>query len=109
MTSHYANGKRREYAVRDDLTAHGWKLVSQSGGSKGAADLVMAHPDHGLALVQVGSKSKALGPAGRARLCDLADLCSALPLLAIVVPRQPIRYFNVTRGLPRTWTEWGTL
>jgi hypothetical protein len=68
----------------------------------------MAHPIHGAALVQVGSKSKTLGPADRERLCDAADLCSALPLLAIVVPRQPIAYWRVSRDLPSRWGRWST-
>jgi hypothetical protein len=45
--THYRNGKAREYKVRDELVANGWVLLAQSGGSKGAADLVMTHPRHG--------------------------------------------------------------
>jgi len=100
------DGRRREYKVRDDMTEDGWHYIMRAAGSKGAADLLLAHPFHGAALVQVGSKSKALGPAERERLCYAADLCSALPLLAIVIPRQPIAYWLVTRDTPAKWDRW---
>jgi hypothetical protein len=87
------------------MDGYGWFLVARSAGSKGAADLVMVHPEHGLALVQVGTAGKALGPADRERLCDLADLCSALPILARVVPRQGIEYMLVARSLTG-WERW---
>lgn len=101
-----SDGRRREHKVRDDLKAHGWEFVMRAAASKGAADLLMAHPEHGPALVQVGSKTKTLGPDDRERLCHVADLCSALPLLAIVTPRRPITYYVVTRDIPSTWTSW---
>lgn len=101
-------GARRERLVRDDMIRDGWEFIARAAASKGPADLVMAHLEHGVALVQVGSKSKALGPADRERLCYAAELCSALPLLAIVVPRQPIAYYVVTRGMPATWPTWPT-
>ena len=101
-------GRRREYVVRDAMIRDGWEFIARAAASKGPADLVMAHLEHGVALVQVGSQSKALGPADRERLCYAAELCSALPLLAIVVPRQPIRYWVVTRDKPATWPEWPT-
>jgi hypothetical protein len=104
--SHYRNGRDREYKVRDHLTDHGWHLVVRASSSKGAADLVMAHPDHGFALVQVGSRTKTLGPDARARLCDLADMGGALALLAVVVPRAPIAYWQVNRSTPRGWQRW---
>jgi hypothetical protein len=101
-----SNGRAYEHRVRDDLIAKGWVPIFRAAGSKGPADIGLAHPFHGLALIQVGARSKTLGPADRERLCRAADLCSALALLAIVVPRQPIRYFNVTRDVPSRWTEW---
>lgn len=100
------SGRAREHKVRKHMTDRGWQLVARSAGSKGAADLVMVHPDHGLALVQVGTANKTLGPADRERLCNLADLCSALPLVAQVIPRQPIRYWHVTRDVASTWAAW---
>ena len=103
-----ATGARRERMVRDAMIRDGWEFIARAAASKGPADLVMAHLEHGVALVQVGSKSKALGPADRERLCHAAELCSALPLLAIVVPRQPIRYFVVTRDTASKWPEWPT-
>jgi hypothetical protein len=104
--THYRNGKVREYKVRDEMVNHGWATVSQSGGSKGAVDLVMVHLEHGHAYVQVGSRTKTLGPADRERLCDLADIDGALPILAIVVPRQPVTYWHVDRGTPGGWTRY---
>lgn len=99
-------GRRREYVVRDDLTAHGWTYIMRAAGSRGCADLLLAHPIHGAALVQVGSKSKRLDPDDRDRFLHAAELCSALPLLAVVIPRAGIRYWLVTRGTGRTWHEW---
>ena len=56
------NGRAREHRVRDLLTARGWTPIMRAAGSKGAGDLLMAHPVHGGALVQVGTaKSKRLG------------------------------------------------
>jgi hypothetical protein len=101
-----ASGRAREHKIRDELTAHGWHLVARSAGSKGAADLVMVHAEYGLALIQVGTDKKSLGPADRNRLLDLADLCSALPIVARCAPRQPTVYTRATRDVPSTWTEW---
>ncbi len=99
-------GRRREHHVRDHLADHGWLLVVRAAGSKGPADLVVVHPARGLALVQVGTPSKALTPAERARLCDVADLCSALPVLARVLPGVGVRYWLVTRDTARRWETW---
>ena len=99
------DGRRREYKVRDDMVERGWLLVARSAGSKGAADLVMVHPDYGLALVQVGPGGKSLGPDDRERLCDMAEMCSALPILARVVARHGIEYHRVGRSL-LAWERW---
>lgn len=104
--SHYSDGRAREYRVRNHMTAAGWEPIMRASSSKGAADLLLAHEDHGPALVQVGGRSKALGPADRIRLLRAAWLCSALPILAIAAPRQPIRYWQVTAGTAGTWQEW---
>jgi len=103
MTTVYQQGKRREYAVRDHLLALGWTHVMTAAGSKGPADLVMVHPQHGLALVQVGAPGKDIGPASRLALTALADLCSALPLVATPIPRHGIRYRVVTRTPAQSW------
>jgi hypothetical protein len=100
------DGRRREYKVRDHLAELGWVPIMRAAASKGAADLLLAHPDHGPALVQVGSKSKALGPADRDRLCTAAELCGALALLAIVIPRAGITYWTVTRATPSKWERF---
>lgn len=96
-------GRVREYKTRDDLAKHGWRQIMRAAASKGSADLLMCHPHHGAALIQVGSISKALGPADRERFVTDADDIGALAVLAVVVPRQPITYCEVTRGLPHTW------
>lgn len=98
-------GRAREYRVRDNLIAAGWELVARSAGSKGAVDLVMAHVEHGPALLQVGTENKALGPAARQRLLHLAHICAAIPLLA-VAGRGRVTYWWVGPGPARTWTEW---
>jgi hypothetical protein len=77
-----SNGAARERRVRDFLIVHGWECICRSAGSKGPADLVMAHSRHGVALVQVGPAGKAISPADRERLLHAAELCSALPLIA---------------------------
>lgn len=99
-------GRAREHRVRNLLIDHGWELVARSAGSKGAADLVMVHEDWGLALVQVGTDSKRLGPSDRRRLIDLARVCSALPLVALCAPRQPVRFLRVVDGPPSQWEPW---
>lgn len=100
------DGRRREHKVRDQLTAHGWVPIMRAAGSKGPADLFLGHPVHGGALVQVGSVSKTLGPADRERLVAAAELVGALALLAIVAPRQPVTYWQVTRDTPSRWDKW---
>jgi hypothetical protein len=66
----------------------------------------MAHPIHGVSLVQVGTNNKSLGPADRARFCNLADLCSAIPLVALVTPRVGIAYYTANRGPASGWERW---
>lgn len=99
-------GRSYEYKVAKHLTDAGWLQVMRAAASKGPADLLMAHPIFGAALVQVGSKSKRLGPADRARLVGAATLCNALAILAVVVPYEPIRYWLVTPDTPSKWDEW---
>lgn len=100
-----SRGRYREHRVRDHMTAVGWELIARSAGSKGPADLVIAHPDHGLALVQVGTENKTLGPAARTRLLHAATISSALPILAAAT-RAGITYWWVGPGPASTWTEW---
>lgn len=103
------DGRRKEYAVRDHMIANGWEWIMRASASKGAADLLMGHPEHGGALVQVGSKSKRLGPADRARLLHAADLISALPILAVYYAARDIQYHHVSIGPPSTWADWSPL
>lgn len=100
------SGRAREHRVRNHLAAHGWRQVMRSAGSKGSADLLVAHAVHGAALVQVGTRNKALGPADRARFVADADDCGALALLAVVIPGKGVTYWQVNVGTPRTWQLW---
>ncbi len=88
------------------MIEHGWTFIMRAAASKGSGDLLMGHEIHGAALVQVGSKSKALGPADRHRFVDDADLIGALPLLAIVVPYSPLIFWRVTTEAPGTWARF---
>lgn len=99
-----SQGRRREHQVRDDMAGRGWHLIARSAGSKGPADLVMAHEEYGVALVQVGTSSKTLGPADRLRLIRAAGLCSALPIVAVV--DRGINYRHVSVGPALTWEPW---
>lgn len=97
------SGRAREHRVRDHLIRNGWTYIMRAAGSKGPADLLLAHLEHGPALVQVGTASKRLGPADRARFLHAAELCNALPLLATVHPGQGITYWVVNHGTAGTW------
>lgn len=98
-------GRAREYRVRDHLIAAGWTFIARAAGSKGPADLIMAHPNHGPALIQVGANNKFLGPSDRARLLHAADLCRAVPVLARAT-RTGIDYWRVGAGPSSTWERW---
>jgi hypothetical protein len=101
-----SSGRAREWKVRDHMLAHGWQLVMRSAGSRGAADLAMVHPDRGLALLQIGTPNKTLGPADRARFVELATLCSALPIVAVVIPGIGVRYREANTLPASRWTEF---
>ncbi len=101
-----SQGSARERKVRDDMVAHGWSFIMRAAASKGSADLLMAHPFHGAALVQVGTGNKTLGPADRFRFVRDADRCGALPLLASVAYRQGITYWHVNLGPASSWDRW---
>lgn len=99
------SGRAREHRTRDRLTESGWQPIMRAAGSKGAGDLLMGHPIHGGALIQVGTEHKTLGPADRDRFVTAAELICAIPLLA-TWSRTGVRYFLVTRDKPSTWAEW---
>lgn len=96
----------RELRVQKRLVELGWTPIMHAAASKGAADLIMAHPVHGLALIQVGTVNKALGPAARERLLDAAWLCSALPLIATPIPGVGLRVRLVTQTSAHSWPEF---
>lgn len=99
-------GRAREHRVSAAMGREGWVQIARSAGSKGPADLVMAHHRKGIALVQVGGPGKKLGPDDRARLRFASGLCRATPVLARVMPRAGIEWFVVGPGKPATWTEF---
>ncbi len=106
MTNTARNGRAREHLVRRNLERHGWRQIVRAAASKGSCDLVMVHAVHGLALVQVGTGTKTLGPADRARFLADADDAGALALLATVLPGVGVRYRLVNAGTPRAWAAW---
>jgi hypothetical protein len=95
--SHATNGRAREHRFVKYAIRHGWTQEMRAAGSKGAAD-------HGAALVQVGGKSKALGPDDRTRLVAAATRCGALALLAVYTPRLTV--WQVTEDVPSKWERW---
>ena len=99
-----SQGRNREYKVRDHMIERGWVLIMRAAASKGPADLAMAHPEFGLALVQVGTDNKTLGPAARARFLVAAELCSALPVVA--QSNRGIKYSLVNEGPASGWEAW---
>jgi hypothetical protein len=88
------------------MVSQGWELIARSAGSKGPADLIMASEGRGTVLVQVGTASKQLGPAARARLLRAAALCNATPVVAQVIAFRGIRYWELAPGPASTWREW---
>ena len=102
-----SNGRAREHRVRNDLAKRGWVPILRAAGSRGVADLLLAHPDRGAALVQVGTAaSKRLSPGERAAFLLAADMCGALAVVALCGPGKPPRYLLATRDKPGTWEEF---
>lgn len=99
-------GRRKEYQVRDAMALAGWLPVMRAAASKGPGDLLMVHPDHGGALIQVGSRSKVITPASRELLVSVSEWAGLLPILAVVVPRVGITYWHVTRAPAGRWPAW---
>lgn len=99
------NGRAREYRCRDKFIAAGWRQIMRAAGSKGSADLLVAHPEHGAALVQVGTSGKYLPPAARIRFITDAEMCGALPLVAITGPGGMCVYL-ATLDQPSRWEMW---
>lgn len=106
MPNNAVNGRAREYRVAADMSKYGWRILMRAAGSKGSADLAMVHPVRGLALVQVGTKNKKLGPDDRVRFWKDAEDAGALCLLAVTSPGIGVRYWRVTMAQPRSWAEY---
>lgn len=100
--SNAAAGRAREYKVRDHLETLGWERVMRAAASKGPADLLMGHETYGAALIQVGTRSKHIGPDARAKFLRAAHITGAIPIEAIV-HRGQITYRLVHDTTPRHW------
>lgn len=98
-------GRAREWHVRDHLKSLGWNFLFRAAGSKGPADIGMTSPLRGLALIQVGTAGKTLGPADRERLHRAAWEAGAMPVLA-TVHKGRITYREVTLDKPSQWPDW---
>jgi hypothetical protein len=100
------DGRAREHGVKRHLEGLGWKLIARSAASKGSADLVMAHEIHGLALIQVGTEHKHIGPDERRVFLHDAWLCSALPIVAITHRGRRPTYWQITDAPMSHWHRW---
>lgn len=100
--SNYARGRQAEYKTAHHMAEHGWLQAFRGAGSKGAADLHMVHPIHGQAFVEVKTGSGRMTVDGRDRLLYFAGLCGALPILARVVPREPVLFTRLDTN--ERWT-----
>lgn len=77
-----------ELRVKRELEAAGW-LVTKSGGSTGHADLVAVRKEGDrtrVLYVEAKSGSQLLRPEQWNQLCQAAELCGAVPVLADKVP-----------------------
>jgi Holliday junction resolvase len=103
--TNYANGRGREYEVRDDLRGNGYKVV-RTRGSHGPMDLIAHKPGEWL-LVQVKPPGGGtIPPKDRAELLDWAGQ-DATPLVAYRPAKyKPYIYRRLTGPGPKDWTEW---
>lgn len=90
--SHYRAGRDLEHEVRHQLEGDGYSVI-RSAGSKGAVDLIAIKVGQVL-FVQV-KRTTAPGPAAWNLLFDLAEMASAIPVLATARPK-PITYARIT-------------
>jgi len=96
----YTDGRRFEYAVRNDLTVNGYEVI-RSAGSKTKVDLV-AFKQGQCVFVQCKRDGK-IRPAERTELLRLAALIDAVPVVAWKRPgAAKVLYAEVTgRGVVR--------
>jgi Holliday junction resolvase len=99
-------GTEAERRVRDDLQAAGYYFI-RAAGSKGVADLVAVGVEEVL-FVQVKRTENGHGvgsvipPLDRRKLVLLADrLTVGHAIVAIVRPRKPIEYYDLTGFGPK--------
>ncbi|HEU4544472.1 MAG TPA: restriction endonuclease [Jiangellaceae bacterium] len=111
--THYNDGRRFEYKVRDALAADGYEVI-RSAGSKGKVDLVAfkrwlpyGPSSYHMLFVQVKRRDGNIGREDRAELIRLANMAGAVPVVAHQPqPRRPIQYRRLTGPGPRQWQPW---
>lgn len=99
-TNIYAQGKRLEYKVQNELRELGF-VTMRAAGSKGAVDIMAVRPGE-LLFVQV-KRHTPPGPAPWNLLYDMAEWCGAVPLLATCLPYREIVWERIVfrKPLPR--------
>lgn len=107
MVNTAQQGARLEREVRELLDARGF-YTARAAGSKGSAkaDVFAFHEEHGSVLVQCKLNDPQVTPAERQRLCAVANICYALPLVAYresVGGRSFIRFRELTGPGPKDW------
>jgi hypothetical protein len=93
----YAQGKRLEYKVQNELRELGF-VTMRAAGSKGAVDIMAVRPGE-LLFVQV-KRTTPPGPAPWNLLYDMADWCGGIPVLATCLPYKPITYERIVFRKP---------
>lgn len=104
--SGYSDGRRVEWAVRDELTDNGYEVMRGSS-SKGFADICAVKQNQ--ALVISCKRTTMPGPDERARLLRTASLLGdiGVPLVAL----KPLghgrpTYRRLTGPGPKDWVPW---
>jgi hypothetical protein len=92
VVNHAVAGRNLEWEVRHELEADGYSVI-RSAGSKGAVDLIAIKAGQVL-FVQV-KRTTPPSPAAWNLLFDLAEMASAIPVLATARPK-PITYQRIT-------------
>lgn len=102
--SGYSTGRAVEYAVRDDLTSHGYDVIRASSSKSPVGDLAAFKPGQ-ILFVNV-KRTTMPGPAEREQLWRIAGYyMSALPIVALG-PASRIQYRVLTGTGPTDWQPW---
>lgn len=93
--THYTDGRRFEYDVRNDLEADGYWVI-RAAGSKTKADLVAIKPGQ-LLIIQCKRNNK-VGPAERAEIIRIAAMIDGVPVVAYKQPRRRKPHYDRLTG-----------